>query len=87
MCQVNIVLRALQLILIVYYMSNFSREELSIIFQKNPVTMLIRYVYCSKAKENVANDIFIQYQRSVSFTKKKLKFPFHVVKIFFKKPI
>ena len=58
MCQVNIVLRALQLILIVYYMSNFSREELSIIFHKNPVTMLIRYVYCSKAKENVTKYLF-----------------------------
>ena len=75
MCQVSTVLGVLYLILIVYYMNNLSREELSIIFHMNPITTLVRYIYCSKAKENVTNDVFIQYE-SVSFTKKNLKFSF-----------
>ena len=69
--------------LIVYYMSNLSREELYIIFHKNPNSRFKRYVYYSKAKENAANDIFIQYKRSVSFTK-NLKFLSYLDKIFFK---
>ena len=72
MCHVNTVLGVLYLILIVYYIINFSGEELSIIFQNNTITMLIRYVYRSKAKENAPNDTSIQYKRSVSFTKKIL---------------
>ena len=75
MCQVSTVLGVLYLILIVYYMNNLSREELSIIFHMNPITTLVRYIYCSKAKENATNDVFIQY-KSVSFTKKNLKFSF-----------
>ena len=72
MCQVSTVLGVLYLILIVYYMNNLSREELSIIFHMNPITTLVRYIYCSKAKENATNDVFIQY-KSDSFTKKNLK--------------
>ena len=75
MCQVSTVLGALYLILIVYYMNNLSREELSIIFHMNPITTLVRYIYCSKAKENATNDVFIQY-KSDSFTKKNLKSSF-----------
>ena len=75
MCQVSTVLGVLYLILIVYYMNNLTREELSIIFHMNPITTLVRYIYCSKAKENATNDVFIQY-KSVSFTKKNLKFSF-----------
>ena len=70
MYQVNTVLGVLYLIIIIYYIINFSREELSIIFQKNQLTTLVRYVYCSKAKENTTNNMFIQYKRSVLFTKK-----------------
>ena len=75
MCQVSTVLGVLYLILIVYYMNNLSKEEPSIIFHMNPITTLVRYIYCSKAKENATNDVFIQY-KSVSFTKKNLKFSF-----------
>ena len=75
MCQVSTVLGVLYLILIVYYMNNLTREELSIIFHMNPITTLVRYIYCSKAKENATNDVFIQY-KSVSFTKKNLQFSF-----------
>ena len=75
MCQVSTVLGVLYLILIVYYMNNLTREELSLIFHMNPITTLVRYIYCSKAKENATNDVFIQY-KSVSFTKKNLKFSF-----------
>ena len=75
MCQVSTVLGVLYLILIVYYMNNLSREELSIIFHMNPITTLVRYIYCSKAKENATNDVFIQY-KSDSFTKKNLKSSF-----------
>ena len=76
-------LGVLYLMLIVYYMRNLSREELYIIFHKNPITRFKRYVYCSKAKENVTNDIFIQYKRSVPFTK-NLEFLSYLDKIFFK---
>ena len=69
MFQVNTVIGVLSLVLIVYCMSNIFREELYIIFCRNVITTLIRYVYCSQAKENVTNDIFIQYNRSASFTK------------------
>ena len=41
-CQVSIALGVLFLILIVYYMTNLSREELSTIFHKNPINMLTR---------------------------------------------
>ena len=51
MCEVNTVLGVLYLILIVYYMSDLSSEELSIIFHKNPIIALIRFPYCSEAKE------------------------------------
>ena len=77
MCQVDTVLGVLYVTLIIYHITNFSREELSTAFQKNSITTLIRYVYCSKAKENATNDIFIHYKRSVSFTKKILDFHFN----------
>ena len=55
MCQVSTVRGVLYLILIVYYMNNLSKEELSITFHMNPITTLVRYIYCSKAKENATN--------------------------------
>ena len=67
-CQVNTVPGGFYLRLIFYYMGNPS-IKLSIILRKNPITTLIRYVYCSKTKDNAINDIFIWYKRNFSFTK------------------
>ena len=50
-------------------------DDFSIIFHKNPIPTLIRYVYCSKAKENVIHDVFIQHKK-VFHLQKNLKFPF-----------
>ena len=44
LCQVDTLLGVLYLVLIVYYMSNVSREELLIIFHRNPINTLRRYV-------------------------------------------
>ena len=71
MCQVNTVLEVLYLKLIAYYMSNLSREELSIIFHKNPINMVIRYLYYSKAKENALDYICLFNIKEVFHLQKK----------------
>ena len=62
---------------------NLSISQPSIIFRKNRIAMFIRYLYCSKAKKNARNDVFVQYERSGSLTKKILYCHFNWLKSFF----